>query len=777
MRNLIWATAMCSLLAASAAAQPIQIKVESSGFEAGVMSRYVVRYGQWFPILVTLDAIGTAGQAQQITLRCTSSDIDGDRVEFLQTPITVTTGAAKRVWMYAATAGMNTAKEMTVDVLSDDDVLITKSDPISFEGVSDDYELILDVAESALPGLRSLDSGGGDYFDRRAGNRPFYRGICVARLPARNLPDDWIGLEPVDVIVWDEADPDLLQNAGQAEALREWVREGGRLVVGLGASWPKLRQSRLADLIPLSGGSVKEVDKLPNFLDAYAPPEVDHFPDPVAVAVADRAPGAVSLMRDLVDGRPIDLITMQPYGFGRVIACSARLRDLLAAGDNRKLLPKLLDLNPNTPDFLKAESEALLNAQPVALYPAITRPTEFRGRASVLVLLAFVFVGLYIAVTAGASWFWLQRKGMTQISWSVFAAFAVVASVLSIGAVRVVRGVSDTVHSFSFVNLNAGSSNATADVLFGYKSPTRQFVDLRVNSEGGYLRGMTGIGTETPYATPERYTALPRQGTLQRTPMRATLKQFEGAWQGTVDGAIRAQLTASRKTGEITPDSWISNELEVDLAGGYLLYIDPRLSELGAVPPRVAGLTRRSDRTRYLDSLIVPPAVNVLAVQIPPIATGKRLNGLGQKAYADHARDLLRWQQSATPDPKREPMLPTLWEQQTGLWTNSVRAGLPFATRIDDGMAASLLASTRDLFLHSDGSPNFDKSGTDISTRGLADEDVTHWLIGGDGEGVGVLLLYANEPGPAALIKGDRQIPTSSGAALYRVRVPIQWKS
>jgi hypothetical protein len=766
------------LTAGTAAAQPVQIKIESAGFEAGVMARYVIRYGQWFPILVSLDAVGTQGQAQQVTLRCTSVDIDGDRVEFLETPVTITTGVSKRVWLYATTSELNIARQMTVDVLSDDGVLITRSDPINFEAISGDYQLILDIAQSALPGLRAIDSGGGDYFDRRPGNRPYYRGICVARLPAGDLPDNWIGLDAVDVIVWDEAHPDQLQNPAQAEALRDWVHRGGQLVVGLGASWNKLRQGRLADLIPYTGGTVMEVDQLPQFLSAYAATGVDRFDDPIAIAVAQRSPDGLSLMRDIVDDRPIDLIAMKPYGFGRVIACSARLRDLFASAPPKALLAKLLDLNPNTEGFLKSETEAMLGVTPTPLFPPIAGPTEFRGQASLLVMMAFLFVGLYIAVTAGASWFWLQRKGLTQISWTVFAGFAVVASVLSIGAVRLVRGVSDTVHSFTFVNLNAGSSNATADVLFGYKSATRQAVDLRVNSDAGYLRGMTGSGIESAYATPERYAALPRQGAVERAPMRATLKQFEASWQGAIDGAIRVQLTADRRNGRITAESWISNEMQVDVLGGYLLYIDPRLTELGAVPPRVAGLTQRSDRSRYLGNSVVPPAVNVLVVPVPPVAAGQRVADLGKGDYADFETSWQRWKQSAeTPDSTNEPTLPTLWNLQTRLWINSVKAGLPFTARLEPEMAASLLASTRNLFLHSDGSKDFDKIGTNISTRGLVDQDVTHWLMGGDTQGVGVLLLFAHEPGPAALIKGAREISASRGSSLYRVRAPIRWKS
>lgn len=772
---LAWLIGM--LATASAVAQPVKVKVRSVGFEAGVLARYVVRYGQWFPIQVELDAFGS--QPQQVTLRCTKTDLDGDLVDYIEAPVVVTPDAGtKRAWLYASTSPMNTKQHVVVDVLGANGALLARSDPLAFEPVSHDYQVVLDISDTPVTALRRLSASSGDYFDRLVGQHPYYRNRCVVRLRARDLPDRWIGLEAADVIVWDLADPTQFRNPDQITALREWVRRGGRLVLGLGAAWPKLRISELAELLPLTGGRVQEVDALPGLLQTYGQAGMATFPDPVPVALADLVPGGRALLRDIVGKRPIDLVAMRAYGSGRVIVSAMRLRDLFALSNPAKSLPLLFDLNKTTEKYLLNESVATMGFGPIWLYRSLMTPTEFRGQASVLVLLAFLFVAVYIVLSTGASWLWLKRKRLTQLSWSVFAGFAVVASLLSIGAVRVMRGIGDQVRTVSLVDLDAGSTQGSARVFIGYTSPVKQRVDLRLNCDDGFVRALTSVGGETLYATPERYQAIPRIGTLRQVPMRATLKQFEGVWTGSHTGTIRAQLTANRNTGQITPESWIANDLGVDIAAGYLLLIDPRLSQHGGVPLRAAGLSRRPRSSMFHGETLVPPPVNVLAVTLGPIPDKQTIRQIGQKAYADYASAYQRWRASATtPDPHTEPVLPTLWSLQTGVWINSLRAGLSLRARVDPVMAAALMASTADLYLPTDGSRDFDRPGTPISLHSLPNVDVTHWLTGGAGEGVAVLLLYVNAPGPATLVHGEREIPPRRGVCLYRVRVPIRWKS
>ena len=755
---------------ARAPAQPVQGDIVSVGFQARVSTGHVVRDGQWFPILVTLSGQGT--QSYDVELRCERADLDGDRVAYLEPHVAVTPEAGiRRVWCYAVNLKESAGDPLTIDIIGDDGALISTMTAPMFEPIGNDTQLILDISSKRVTGLDQFNSPADEYLGYAWGQRNYYRSICVATLPARDLPDRWWGLEAVDVVVWDEPDPDALSIA-QLAALVEWVRNGGQLVVGVGPAGTKIQKSALAEIMPLEFTQpAVEVRQLSAFERRYVY-SGERFEKPISVAVGTPTRDALVTFRDR-----FNLIALRCVGSGRVIATAPRLHDLASARLRRAFYAEFLDLNPNEAEFNAKEADQTFIGRPVSLYQPLIAQVEFQRTASVRVLAAFAFVAAYILVATLGAWSWLKRHSLTHVSWVAFAVFAVVASVLSLGAVGLSRGVTGTVHSYGFVDLDAGSSEARATAYFGYKSNRRQLVDLSLPGEDGYLRPLSsGPELSTPYTTPGRYAAVVGRATLADTPMRATLKQFEGFWSGNLDGQVHGRLTADRATGKITPESWLQNDLNVSFTGGYLLYIDPRLGGLDGVPYRVAGLTERTDRQKYWDSATVPAAVNVLALLLPELKVGQRMDRLGVgdddafNEYGRYDRDHQRWQTRSKPDLLTEPMLSTLRHRQIGDWVGSfdtVRLTRP----VEPHHAAALLASTRNLHLHNDRVTDFTSVGSPLGTAGLIDQDVTHWLT----RGQAVLLLLSDEPGPVDLhIDGDPK-KTREGRCIYRVRVPINY--
>lgn len=214
---------------ARAPAQPVQGDIVSVGFQARVSTGHVVRNGQWFPILVTLSGQGT--QSYDVELRCERADLDGDRVAYLEPHVAVTPEAGiRRVWCYAVNLKESAGDPLTIDIIGDDGALISTMTAPMFEPIGNETQLILDISSKRVTGLDQFNSPADEYLGYAWGQRNYYRSICVATLPARDLPDRWWGLEAVDVVVWDEPDPDALSIA-QLAALVEWVRNGGQLVV------------------------------------------------------------------------------------------------------------------------------------------------------------------------------------------------------------------------------------------------------------------------------------------------------------------------------------------------------------------------------------------------------------------------------------------------------------------------------------------------------------------------------------------------------------------
>ncbi|MGD8451079.1 MAG: hypothetical protein PVJ57_04620 [Phycisphaerae bacterium] len=796
MRYWTGLTLLLGLLSgATVRAQPVTGTVTEIGFRAANtnMASAVARSGQWIPIQVQLQVQGS--QPFEGVLQFEAPDIDGDLVSY-EAPVTVNPEANRRAWCYAIwlSDAFSSGAMPMLDVVSSDGLLINRLTVPQVELIRDDTMLILDVSANRLTQLRGqLETPAWDPGYPGYGKRPYYRDIVVAAMPATDLPDRWFGLEAIDVIIWDRPDPQRV-SIPQIKALRRWIEDGGRLIVGLGDSWPNLAGSELADLLPVqpiaAGGgqrTTREVRQLDGFFghfvqDIYqreTPARSRTFKEDVSIAMVEARPGALRAVRTLMaEGDVTDLLTAHWLGSGRVVAVAASLGDLLSVPVNESFYARLFDLNPTTDNFRKSESESIqftLGTGARELYGSIVSPTSKTGWSSVLVLAAFAFVVAYVGVATLATWFWLDRYKLRQLSWTVFAVFAIVASLLSLGTVGVLRGVSRGVDMFSFIDLEAGASQARARCYFGYSSPSRLPLDLALTTESGFLRPLTrGPGNSSEYATPARYSAQPAQRRLVDAPRRATLKQFEGSWTGELTGNVRAQLVADRRTGQITAGSWLQNDLYIDFTGGYLLYLDPRLRD---PEYNAAGQTANYWGRK------VPPGMNVLALRVPPLRAGAKLQSIGAEQYAWTQNEQQRWQGRGGGKPEDMPDLPTLWQEQQGWAGVPIRAFTKSRHGLDHVATAALLASTRNFYLHCQ--EDFDKaSSAPLNIEGLMGCDVSSWLAEGRVKaidsrqddalvGQAVLLLMADDPGPARLLGGKNELGPVHGRSLYRLRVPL----
>lgn len=752
-------------------AQPISGDVAVAGFPAG--SVQVFREGQWLPIQVNLSAQGS--EFVECRLRVMGIDLDGDRVAYSTGPLVVEPDTRERVWCYAVANALDDLPA-GVDVLSSSGALITRlplpAQPLGV--ILNDDLLVLDISSQRivrLDRLRTEPWSPGEYAD---GYRDYYRNVVVASMPAADLPDRWWGLEAVDVVVWDRPDQSEI-HASQLDALVQWVRNGGQLVVGVGGGWEAIRKkTALAEIMPLEGeAETVEVTRLWTFFDRMAlfPGRTLTFDGPVELTTAKRTADAVRTLGeyDAQHDAEINLITMRLVGSGRVVATAAGLRDLLSVPINfDRFFGEIIDLNPYTEKFKEKQQDSI--GATLTMHRPLSREIvpeiSFRTGAAVGGLTAFLFVVAYIALATLATWWWLVRQKRAHLSWVAFGVCAVFASGLSLLTVYAARGVlSRGVKTLCIADLEAGSSAARGPCLIGYASPRRVRADLSLAGEGDFLRPLPrGLKLKSHYVTPARYAGVPTRARLDDVLVRATLKQLEGFWHGELSGTIRGNLVVGRD-GRITPGSWLANELDVDLQGGYLLFLDPR-HPLIAVRQRAAGLTTVYDDPNEFP--VVPPACNVLVVALPPIRAGERVAAIGAAHYADVDRRLNTWRTSRVASRAARPDLATLWQTQyawNARYIPGVSSGPPPIVR------SLLLASTHSFHLNNDTQEfgKFDRLGTPITTEGLPDLEISHWLL----YGRAVLLAWADDPGPVRLHRAGEPLRPSGGLTLYRVRVPI----
>ncbi len=775
--GFILATALLLAGPWQAAAQVIKGQVRSVGFLTD--SGPVIREGQWFPVEVQLAAQGQAGQVFDGALVLETTDLDGDRVEYVRSPVALGLddgGARKTFWCYGAVNEINELPQNLFVVRREDRAPVIELPLPIVQTILDDDVLVLDISDQRIVKLKGLAVPNFVPGQPTEGMREYYRAVVYAHMPAASLPDRWLGLEPVDIIVWDHPRPNELSVA-QRDALQHWVRNGGQLVLGVGANWGELLGSDLAEILPLTGGGQVETQRLDAFFAALAPAAMQKrtFDAPIVVTTADLAPGAVATLGDLARGEKINLIAMRLVDSGRVVTTAASLRDLTSIPlHEQRIFGALFDLNTYADKY---REEQLNTAQMMQffrdpIYNDLVQPISFGGQTALRGLTAFLFVAAYVALATVASWWWLSAHKMTQASWSVFAGFAVVASVLSLGTVAALRTLSRGMQTVSFVDTTAGTLEARGPFLMGYRSPRRQRVNMAMAGDSDFIRPLArNPRVKNYYVTPSRYEVNPTQAEVSDALVRATLKQFEGYWHGELSGVFGADLTVSRKTGRVTPGSFLRSDLNVDLRGAYLLYIDPRLDDWSGVPFRVAG-TERTYRDRNVpdDDLKPKPAgMNVIALRLPALERGAVVNKLGTSVYEKLAERTADWQKL---DPRRRgapPDLTTLWEVQQG-WSGNRSFG-EHSSGLTDAIRAALLASTRNYHLPAKGT-NFQSPASELTTGGLPDLDVSHWLMRGEA----VLLAWAGDPGPVEVVFNGRPMRPYSGITLYRVRLPLHYE-
>lgn len=776
-----------SLLAALASPAPAaEVRTDPADLQVGFpygFSQRAVREGQWFPIQLALQLQGAEFLAVELHVECT--DLEGDFVTYIADDLVLSANAGlQRFWCYAAASRSRStlgagpvldAPNRVAIVDADSGAVLTSLDFEPPEVVDADSFLILDISRRPLASLRTLESTTADTTGPAWGERRYYRKTFYGARQAADLPDAWFGLEPINAIVWNEPqfETGVDQRAiggTQLNALKRWVASGGSLVVGLGPNADAIANSPLAEILPVTfDGGVTPLVDLPTWRTRYARNASSVNFTSLEAANLRLKPGATRLVTEQWDGRLRPLVARGQYGAGEVTVVATSLRQLLRPEFGDAFPEDLLNLPRNPDTFRQQEAGAtqfLMLERPAVADPLLSR-IDFAGIGRLFVLFVTFFVGAYVAAATLVSFFWLKSRRQATWAWPVFGLIAVAVSLLSWGTVRASRGLADQLHSVAIIDLDASATHGRGWAWFGYRSTNRQTPDftLRGTSDDPLRPPLTYLRPRTPgrrtstYPTPARYTVYPDEARIEDVPLRATLKQFEGRWEGDVGGAIRGRLIVDRRSGQVTPSSWVANDLPADLVGGVLLYLDPRAP--GDLPATVSELRQASYRHEKLGA--TPPPFNVLAVPLPALARGTRTQQrLGAGIYQRVAQDFVRWQRATNPREYQRPDLPTLLDLQNDDWAGA-----------NSFAAAAFLASTVDFYLHAELSRDnrFDDLGTPVQLIGLPELDISHWLRPGQ-----AVLLYVSEaPAPLTLERNGAPIAASRGNVLYRVRLPVEY--
>ncbi len=533
-----------------------EVGVEVVSIGAGNLARA----SDWAGVLVELRDQGTT--QRDVIVEVETQDIDGDRPRYQRTVTTNPGAGAERVWVYAYLQPADQDRPLTVSVY---EALPAEASSEELSGVRYEPGALLGRTTTAGRVLRPPElgtmlvvgrqpAGLAGYASRlAAGDRWVARGHeatdIASDLDPLSLPDRTVGYSGIETIVWTTADPTRLTPT-RAEALRDWVRNGGHLVVSLPASpqvWLDTVRNPLAGLMPAvaierTSGPVEPLRPLLTY-DADA-----EIPDNLIVhrlrARADA--GESDAWPILVDTEGRTIVARRRVGLGcvSVIGFDATNRTLASRGmpGMRPFWHRVLGRVGLPRDTENADRLTVVQAETRIFDTDISRLIA-KGQAVVFgVLTGFGVFGLYWLIAAPVSYALLTKLSLKRHSWLAFVGCVAVFATVTWGGVTLLRPNSPEVQAVVFLDSAEGTT----------RTSVRGFATVLVPKYGeGGLRVGSGEDGETaaiaPWADPgslgaavvsgsfpdvRGYAVSGRQPDRMAFPARSTVKTVRADWSG-----------------------------------------------------------------------------------------------------------------------------------------------------------------------------------------------------------------------------------------------------
>ena len=556
----------------------------------------VIKRNAWAPVAVHLE-IAKEYTASGLKLRIDSTDGDGLRTS-VTTPLAATVaGQLPGARLTPADFGYtpyvragDPSGQVTLTLLSDDGRDKTLAEPfrVPFQQFRDPSSYVVVSVGSRLPGFDL--PGDANKSTARAGLRGG-RVETAALTDVAAMPDQWFGYAAADLVVLPTGavPPAFLaelfgENATEParvrrEALLEWVRRGGKLVVSVGSAAGTVGQYKAFQAAlpaPLqTDPATRQVTKLP----VYAQFAGTTINEPLTAKNGTNAPFPVANLGPAPAGRPVRVLIPPPantpdpdsppvvvqaiYGLGRVTLVTTDLDQ-----------SPFLDYNgrPAVWDYLLREA-----GSPRAALVPTTGPTQFSGSANtedelLAALRAHVdtfdgvpvvsfgwvalFIGLYTLVIGPVEYFFLKYVvKRLELTWVTFPLIVVSVSAAAYFTAYAIKGNDLRVNKVDLVDVDLAGGRVTGHSWFTVFSPRIDSYSVGVEPRAGWavalpngpppLVGAMGGGSGGgggivsrgySYHTTPGSRALAVADGLERVPIQVwSTKAFAGTWVGATD--------------------------------------------------------------------------------------------------------------------------------------------------------------------------------------------------------------------------------------------------
>lgn len=600
-RKLACLLLMAGISCADAAWARIELQISHVGFPA-IGHGDIIRAGCWTPVYVDISLLDQP--SFDGVVRIGQLDTDGDEAfDSMEVHVRAETGGHARVILYIPSnpnaADGRFAVELfdmdgsIVQVISDGVPTMRATPSQNPETIPHDDIVVLSVADSAIGKVKDLSmtqQGGG-----------LRQRVEVAHISPADLPEQWVGLDSIDYVVWEDAKPEAL-TARQLSSLIEWCKHGGTLLISASETAASFRLVKpFSEILPADVSEVGAALNLPNTrrvllgapaVEEQAKDQLDNwltipFPQQVSIGLAKARSGSTVVVQDQITnsaGNSIssDVVTRSRVGRGQVILSTVRMRDLFSApGAAHKFFERLFHMIP-------VSGQIQGGLTPVSLFRNVTSSVGFVRSRSAYLVITILFAITYVLLATWGTWAFLSARGWRQHSWTAFAVLAITAGVGAGMAVGAARGITDRLQQIAIIDSSAGETFGRATAFFGLKTGIDKKIDLWLPSDwlmakepeasACSLRPLpAGMDwrSDSSFADPDEYSLRPASAEIDDARFRATLKRFEGRWEGPLGGQLTGRIAV--RNGLPTEDSYIINNLGVELAQCRLVYssLDP----------------------------------------------------------------------------------------------------------------------------------------------------------------------------------------------------------
>ena len=420
---------------------------------AGAAFQGHFKYGEWLPIWVNLENAGTDLNGEILV----SVTRDFEQITYA-VPVSLANGARKRVPLYVQPN--NFSHELKVDLVVEDGLVATQMLKVQ---PHPNINYLIGVAATERGALALLPG-----IQLPGGRLPVLMDVSLELLPEQTA-----ALRSLDSLILNDVDTSQL-TPEQIDAIRSWIQQGGRLIIGGGAGAFQTTEGLPLDLLPLQPTDLIEADDL-SALSEFADATPILVPGPFVLATGDQTEGETLLAQD---GTP--LIQEISIGEGTVtfIALDLSSTPFDAWTGTTNLWEKVFSTGARFPSWQPPDmSRQQMIAGPISNALSNLPSLDLPSARNVAVLL-----GIYILLVGPVNYFVLRWRKRLHWAWITIPAITLVFTGLSFGIAYARRGTDLIINKIAVIHVQP-EGPAQVNSYIGLFSPANQSYEIEVGGK------------------------------------------------------------------------------------------------------------------------------------------------------------------------------------------------------------------------------------------------------------------------------------------------------